>query len=178
MTSDLPLLPSPSTLVLDSGATGHFSKPSDITTNVQPATPGVRVKMPNATIIRSTHTGTLPLTALQQLPTTASTTHIIPNLHQSLISLGTLCDHGCTAELTATDATIKYNNKPILKGSRQKHGFWTILPDFKKQHKINSVISHDTITNIASKTTYDSFTPHASVQLLQLGPRLSKTIIL
>ena len=138
MTSDLPLLPSPSTFVLDSGTTSHFSKPSDIADNVQPAHPGVRVQMPNAAIVRSTHTGTLPLPSLKPLPPEASQTHIIPHLQQSLVSIGVLCDHGCKAIFDQHSAVIMHKEKPILTGHRTNNGLWTV---YTNQNKTNAQLN-------------------------------------
>ena len=65
------------TLVIDLGATSHFVRPNDITNDIQLASPGLRVEMPNADIITSRE-GLAPATKVA---------HIIPNLHHSLISL-------------------------------------------------------------------------------------------
>ena len=135
-------MPSPSpTLVLDTGATGHFATPAAIHDNLQPTHQGVRVKMPNADVIQATHTGTLPVPALAQLPQTATKAHVIPTLHHSLVSIGVLCDHGCQAVFDAKHAYIKHNNRILIKGNRTANGLWTIMPSFtnKQQQHINLV---------------------------------------
>ena len=75
--------------------------------------------------MNSTHTANLHL---PNLPTTASEAHIFPTLASgSLISIGQLCDHGCTAHFSATDVTIHYHDKIVLRGTRSLHTkLWTL----------------------------------------------------
>jgi hypothetical protein len=64
----------------------------------------------------STHTGELPIPAL---PSAACLCHLFPALGNiSLVSIGQLCDAGCNATFTATEAMISYNNNIILRGYR------------------------------------------------------------
>ena len=100
--------------------------------------------MPNSDIIRSTHTGTLPVPALQPLPQAASTAHIIPSLKQSLVSIGVLCDNGCTAFFDKDQAVIKHGDNTIIQGRRTRNGLWTVLPSFQAiQHEMNSLVTKD-----------------------------------
>jgi len=55
--------------------------------------------------------------------------HLFPSLGEtSLLSIGQLCDAGCTALFTANKVTIKHNNTTILQGSRSPHSqnLWNI----------------------------------------------------
>ena len=55
--------------------------------------------------------------------------HLFPSLGEtSLLSIGQLCDAGCTALFTANKVTIKHNNTIILQGSRSPHSqnLWNI----------------------------------------------------
>ena len=136
MSTALNLSPSPQrTLVLDTGATGNFASPNDIKDDLNNATSRVRVKMPNGAVITSTHTGQLPIQALTDLPAPAATTHVIPKLQHTLISVGKLCDYGCRAIFDKQHAYIKYGEKTLIKGSQTPNGLWTILPSFKKYNE-------------------------------------------
>jgi hypothetical protein len=65
---------------------------------------------------------------LRDLPTAAREAHTIPGLsHSSLISIGKLCDAGCTAEFDNTKVIVKFNNKNIIEGPRDtRTGLWRI----------------------------------------------------
>jgi hypothetical protein len=57
---------------------------------------------------------------MNELPVAAQEAHTVPGLtHISLISIGTLCDAGCTAEFDHTKVVVKYNNKNILEGKKE-----------------------------------------------------------
>jgi Reverse transcriptase (RNA-dependent DNA polymerase) len=88
--------------------------------------------------MRSTHTALLDIPAL---PLAARTVHIVPDLHEnSLLSIGQLCDAGCTVEFTQHNVTIAYHNETILTGSRTPPlGLWHLqLPPM--HHTANSAI--------------------------------------
>ena len=56
---------------------------------------------------------------LPLLPLAARTGHIVPALATfPLISMGQLCDAGCTVDFTATDVTVRHNDIIILRGQR------------------------------------------------------------
>jgi hypothetical protein len=62
------------------------------------------------------------------LPPAARAAHICPELKNgALISVGQLCDHGCTAFFTKTDVTIELNGSKIMHGTRMPHnGMWMV----------------------------------------------------
>ena len=139
----LPLQPSLSALVLDTGATGHFVSHHHTTSGPSPAEP-ITVKLPDASTITSASTTTLPLPTLQPLPPKATTAHIFPQIQNSLVSVGKLCDTGCTAHFDKHSAIIRFNNKPVLTATCQPNGLWTCLPFFKSTPSANNMerISH------------------------------------
>ena len=103
-----------SNCVADTGATGHFITIHAPSFNQRPAKPSISVTLPDGSTIDSTHTAFLNI---PQLPPSAC--HIFPTLASgSLISIGTLCDHGCIATFTADTVTISLNNDIILTGTR------------------------------------------------------------
>jgi hypothetical protein len=79
--------------------------------------------MPNGKIISSTHTAKLPF---PQLPATAIRAHVFPQLrNQALLSIGVLCDAGCTVTFAQTSVKIYYHNDLVLEGTRIPPGLWT-----------------------------------------------------
>jgi len=89
--------------------------------------------------MESTHEAELPI---PELPLQARKTHIFPALQEtSLISVGQLCDVGCTATFDKHSAEVYYQGKIILQGNRNQetNGLWMFrLP----QHKSNAAIPH------------------------------------
>jgi len=81
--------------------------------------------MPNGATITSTHVGLIP--PIPELPPAARTGHLFPELTtNALMSIGVLCDHGCEAHFTESEAVITFNDKPVLRGTRQSPGLWTV----------------------------------------------------
>ncbi len=86
----------------------------------------MEVELPDQSLIRSTHTGALPITGL---PPEALTAHLFKELGDTcLISMGQLCDHGCEAHFTALTVEITYQGKVILRGTRddESRGLWML----------------------------------------------------
>ena len=95
-------------------------------TNCLPAAPGISVLLPNGQSIISSHTATLNLHP--SLPPSATLAHIFPDLLSgALLSIGLLCDHGCTANFNQNDVTITLANQSILQGFRSPiTKLWTV----------------------------------------------------
>ena len=105
----------PTVLKADTGATGHYIKPCDMTilhklllTNKGPA-----VRLPNNEIMQAKLKGHLPLPTLPPISTKA---HVFKELQSvSLLSVGQLCDSDCVAVFTKTDLKkIDYEKRIIL----------------------------------------------------------------
>jgi hypothetical protein len=72
--------------------------------------------MPNGTTIQLSHTCSLLLT---ELPPQAWRAHILPGLvHNSLFSVGQLCDNECSVTFTQDQVTISRKGKNVMYGSR------------------------------------------------------------
>ena len=142
-------------IVADTGATGNFFEGEQDNndesdqhvhvdlplTNIKATNKGISVLLPNNTTIKSTHTAELDI---PQLPANAKKTHIFPHLASgSLLSIGQLCDAGCTALFETHKLYIFHNGKIILQGTRQPSKLWTI--DLPTAHSLNSVIDAPTI---------------------------------
>jgi hypothetical protein len=151
--------PSPP-IIIDSGATGHFFKISNNLLGLNPTTNGIAVSLPDGALIRSSHTGTLPVPGL---PLSACRAHVFQSLQShSLLSIGQLCDHGCKAVFTHSKVTITRNDLVMLTGTRSSatNGLWTLDPldptsPAAPAHPINgsvnamfhTTLAHDTIAN-------------------------------
>ena len=91
--------------IADTGATGNVLQPTAPHNKYMTGSPPIVVSIPNDEAMRSTQECQLQL---DQLPAQECTGHILPGLaRHSLISIGHLCDDGCTTEFTANTANIK-----------------------------------------------------------------------
>jgi hypothetical protein len=103
--------------IVDTAATGNYLTPECPVTDLNPSSPRVDVILPDGSGITSSHTALLQLPII--LPPGARSAHIFPGLKSgSLISVGQLCDHGCTALFTAKQVHIHYQDHIIMTGHR------------------------------------------------------------
>jgi hypothetical protein len=115
-------------MAIDSGATAHaFTKQNTGIdqgmvhtnlpfSNILQTDYGIEVMYPDGNIARATHTATLNL---PMLPEKARRVHLFSSLASgALLSLGQLCDAGCTAYFNATKAYIFFQGKIIMQGTR------------------------------------------------------------
>ena len=112
--------------------------------NIKPIANGPLCKLPDGNIIQPTETGQLK--GLNELSTKAKETNIHPTLQASLISIGQLCDDGCTAVFKKDTLEISKNNKIILRGERNRiDGLWDIpLKTDEKEIHINAIVKKNT----------------------------------
>ena len=80
--------------VADTGATGHYLTLDSPLENKQKAVHPIPIGIPDGEIITSTHTSLL---YQQDLPIQERKAHLFPGINKALLSIGTLCDHGCEA---------------------------------------------------------------------------------
>ena len=100
----------------DTGCTSHFASTSAPVINKKPANPPIPIRNPNGAVMWSTHEAELDI---PNLPLVARKCHLVPDLHDlSLISIGQLCDAGCTVSLNATTMTVRFNGRVALTGTR------------------------------------------------------------
>lgn len=94
-------------------------------TDACPISPGLNVLLPSGATITSTHQAMLDIPSL---PLAARHCHLFPDLTTgSLISVGQLCDYGCTAQFTATTVTIQHDGSTVLHGDRTSpSGLWIV----------------------------------------------------
>jgi hypothetical protein len=117
--------------------------------------------MPNHSRIQATHTSQINI---PNLPSKACEAHLFPNLAHALLSIGLLCDHGCTATFNKKHVKISYRNAIILTGYRDPDtNLWKvplqptvptdpdstwILP--RAQHHANSAYHTSTQTDLVT----------------------------
>ena len=89
-------------------------------------TNGPTVHLPNGDTISASMQGFLPFSKLTKQ---AQLVHVFPDLHStSLISLGQLCDDGCTIVLTDKGIFVFKQKEIILTGTRNHRDGWWDIP--------------------------------------------------
>ena len=90
--------------IADTGASGHFLQPGAPHEPSDRQAPPIRVKEPSGAYMQSSKNCKLVLRSLSEA---ARHAHILPGLsHSSLVSIGVLCDAGCTAIFDANSLRI------------------------------------------------------------------------
>jgi hypothetical protein len=155
--------------ILDTGSSGNYFAVHANLSNIKPNPQPIQVRLPDHNHMYSTHTGELPIPAL---PSAAQMCHLFPALGNiSLVSIGQLCDAGCNATFTSTEATISYNNNIILRGYQDSttNKLWHLClpPEPTTENVAFAAVNH-------SATTADLVTlpmPHCSHQFLPHSTR-------
>eukprot|EP00804_Cyclotella_cryptica_P028768 CCRYP_018720-RA/>CCRYP_018720-RA protein AED:0.37 eAED:0.37 QI:0/0/0/1/0/0.25/4/0/1148 len=102
--------------IADTGASGHYFLPEAPLTNINAHAPCTTIRTATGQPLYSTGTATLNLPTI---PPVTQHGHIVPGLTHNLISIGTLCDAGCTALFTANALTVTdAAGTTILSGAR------------------------------------------------------------
>jgi hypothetical protein len=105
--------------IIDTGATNHYVTNREAPLSHQTVDP-ISILLPNGDALNANRVTQLPLNA-PTLPPEALRAYIVPNLQQSLISIGQFCDHDCEAHLTKDVVTITHKGQLVLTGPRDKH---------------------------------------------------------
>jgi hypothetical protein len=137
---------------MDSGCTSNSLSAAAPCSDRQAAHVPLNVNMPNDTTIQSSHTCNLLLTDLSPQ---ARQAHILPGLvHNSLISVGQLCDNRCSVTFTQDQVTVSKNEKHVMYGSRDpKSCLWRV--DLKKRFETNQVQCNHAHDNSNKKDLID-----------------------
>jgi hypothetical protein len=147
--------------MIDSGTTCHLNKESD---NLQITGPSTKsIITATGDVSQTTTTAILPMT---QLPEAARTTHILPNLQASLMSVSVLADNGCTTifhphqngvtvhgpEGVRIDAT----KEALLQGWRDSAGLWKVpLADRVTEHAPIAITQDRPAPHFAVNSVYE-----------------------
>jgi hypothetical protein len=109
--------------ISDSGATAHFLLENAAVVNKRRAIQPLSIKLPDGTIIKSSHTCNLDIPWLPKQMTEA---HIVPGLsHSSLISTRKFCDAGCKVVFEQHECRVTYKGRVVLVGAHSlTTGLW------------------------------------------------------
>ena len=120
--------------------------------------------MPNGQHIQSIGTTNINWPTL---PSSATKAHILPDLNpHSLVSIGVLCDHDCTATFNKHTVTVHRHNQPILTGSRLPNGLWSLpLHTGHTHHHANSLFTPQTQQKLVQWLHAAAFSPSTSTFL-------------
>ena len=131
----------------DSAASNHYwaLRDSMVLDDVEVDPIGPTVILPDTSTLTATKQGNLPI---QQLSSAAKKTAVFDNLQSSLISLGQLCDDGCTVVLTKKNLIAAKDKNIILQGHRSTSGdgLWDIPISSPKLSTIRHDRSETTVT--------------------------------
>jgi hypothetical protein len=132
------------TAILDSGCTSNLLSATAPCTSKQAAHIPLSVNMHTGTSIQSPHTCDLLLT---DLPPQARKTHVFPGLvHNSLLSVGKLCDNGFGITFNKDIVSAMNNGKYVITGTRDiQSGLWHVnLRNAKTAIQSTCNHAHDT----------------------------------
>jgi hypothetical protein len=156
--------PSPCTALLDSGCTAHFLLANAKCSNKKSTTTPLAVCLPNGDTIMSTHTATFNMPSLSHK---ARQAHILPGLAQhSLLSVGQMCDSGCSVTFTASNVTVTNGESTILTGLWDKESSLWCVPlepapplNVGKEHSAHNVYEHKSIQDTMTYLHACCFSP-------------------
>ena len=110
----------------DSGASSHFLVEGSTVINVCVAEFPIAIKLPDESIIYSTHMCNLDI---PWLPNEMTEAHIVPGLqHLSLISIKKFCEVGCKVVFDEKECRIYYKGELVLSGGRDERTHMWKLP--------------------------------------------------
>jgi hypothetical protein len=150
---------------INTGTTGHFLIVTSNVIGKQPTKQPIHVKLPDGKYISSTHTGYIPL---PKLPQSTKKAHLFPDLvANALISVGTLCNHGCKATFMANKVIIMHHNDIILTGHQKSPGLWITnlddpnanKPSILPSHTSNSIVNQKTLQELVQYLHATCFSP-------------------
>jgi hypothetical protein len=99
---------------------------------------------------------------MPMLPLAARHVHMVPALHpHSLMSIGQLCDNGCTVEFDSNSVSIQHNGTTVLRGSR--------TTDTRLWHIDTTPVTNDTSYNAIIQSAFGAMhesTPETRVAFM------------
>ena len=132
--------------ISDSGANIHLSRQATPTMFPVIMDNKMKERLPDGSTMESTHIATLQIPGLSRL---ARQINISPKTHTApLISLGVLCDYGCTITLDKQVMSIYKNEEEIIKWTRnRKTGMWKVpLGPHQSGNVVNNILAKNSRT--------------------------------
>jgi hypothetical protein len=140
--------------ILDSGATSHFLMTNAPATNILPTAVPIVARVPNGNLVHSMHVSML---IIPSLPPNAHAAHIILGLtSQSLLSIMTMCNAGCTVILTKIGCTIVYCGQTIVCSHKCIRTVLWIIPLTPWSPSAPAALSAANLPSIAMATNVDA----------------------
>jgi hypothetical protein len=141
-------------LIADTGCTGHFLQQTVPVYNKTPSARPLLVNLPDGTTMASSHSAQIHL---PNVPHTAGMAHIFSSLNTaSLISIGQLCDHNCTAVFTKTKVEVNNaNNNIVIQGQREPDGLWHLNLKNPTAHTTRQPNHSANLSTLAHQSTSD-----------------------
>ena len=123
--------PSPPILI-DSGSTGQYFTATDRLHNVQPTSTPIAIKVAIKQYMHSTHVAKVPITGV---PKAAQTAQIFPDLHNLLLAVAPLCDHGCKVTFDRNQCTTTTPDRSNITCPRNNDKLLLICASFGTMEK-------------------------------------------
>ena len=104
--------------IAGSGANIHLARQATSTMDPLVIDNEIKARLPDGSTMESTHIATLQLPGISKI---VIQIHILPKMQTApSISLGFLCDYGCTITLDKLTISIHNNGEEIIKGTINK----------------------------------------------------------
>ena len=117
--------------------------------------------------MQATHAAEL---GIPRLPRDARKAHIFPQLaSSSLLSIGQLCDHGCSAYFDKSKLYILYNGRIIMQCTRNHTRLWIIDAPQDTTHSLNLIVDAPTIAERIKFYNASLFSPTLSTLHRKVG---------
>ena len=111
------------------------------------------------------------------LPNKSRQAHISPKIKHSIVSIGALCDSGCTVTFKIKYISVVYKDDIILRGWRNNHSkLWYLPLSVKNEDEKVGDNENNLVNNVNEEKTNQSqkcfYTKHVSSLSNKLLPRL------
>ena len=155
-----------SSVIGDCGATGSFFRYEDTSflTNIKKHNIGsksISVKLPNNDIMTSSHSADLNIDGLSQ---SAMKVHLFPDLNNSLLGFGPLCDDGCIITLNNTTVTVVKNGNVVMTGNRDGPGKLWLMDLSRSQPHSSSIQEQSQLHNVSEISNFSELTAAVNIQ--------------
>jgi hypothetical protein len=148
---DPPITQQKHSIIVDSGSTAHYCTTELPVQHKRECKEDIRIKAANGSIMRATHIAELNY---PNLPERARRVYVVPELAgRTLISVGQLCDAGCTVQFEAEKCRIQYKGETVLYGTRSNgNTLWQleqpIMNAIVQMHEAAAAIHNNTAAEI------------------------------
>ena len=135
----------------------------------------MKSRLPYGSTMESTHIETLQLLGISKL---ARQINIFQKMQKSpLISLGGLCDYGCTIKIYKQEMFIYKNGEEIIKGTRNKKtGMWEVpLGTQQSENVVNNILAQTSKLELAKYLHAALFSPTTASLLKEIKQVFLKT---